>query len=105
MYTSDVQVQLRFAPVEKITEDIKDMYPPCLVVRLNAKMIQLPVSHHLSSVILSYSITAEQVLPCRISSLCEDIILRITLEPFLIFRFFSSCVLTAFDLFPFRINT
>ena len=44
MYTSDVQVQLRFAPVEKQTEDIKDMYPPCLVVRLNAKMIQLPVS-------------------------------------------------------------
>lgn len=44
VYTSDVQVQLRFAPVEKQTEDIKDMYPPCLVVRLNAKMIQLPVS-------------------------------------------------------------
>lgn len=44
---SDVQVQLRFAPAEGAKDNIKDMYPPCLIVRLNGKMIQLPVSYWL----------------------------------------------------------
>ena len=43
VFSSDVQAQLRFAPIEKQTRDIKDMYPPCLVLRLNGKMLQLPV--------------------------------------------------------------
>ncbi|XP_067933954.1 E3 SUMO-protein ligase PIAS2-like isoform X2 [Watersipora subatra] len=43
VFSSDVQVQLRFAPLEKNKlRDIRDMYPPCLVLRLNGKMIQLP---------------------------------------------------------------
>ena len=43
VFSSDVQAQLRFAPIDKETHNIKDMYPPCLVLRLNGKIIQLPV--------------------------------------------------------------